>query len=144
MTLGQLRRRLRPIQAIVTKTLRLAAARGDSKGQGTARDVLRLEEALWTFSKVAGVEPTNNLAEQAIRPAVIWRKTSFGTDSTDGSRFAERMMTVCATLAQQGRNLFSFTASKNIVTFRRNHDPMVHARATLSRSRPGATAGRVR
>jgi transposase len=64
--------------------------------------------ALWTFAHVAGVEPTNNAAERALRPAVLWRKGSFGTQSADGSRFVERIMTVSATCKQQGRGLLDF------------------------------------
>jgi hypothetical protein len=40
----------------------------------------------------------------AIRPGVLWRKGSFGTQSVQGSRFVEAMMTVVATLKQQHRN----------------------------------------
>ncbi len=54
---------------------------------------------------VVGVEPTNNQAEQTIRPAVLWRKGSFGTQSDDGARFVERMLSVAATCKQQGRPL---------------------------------------
>lgn len=64
--------------------------------------------ALWTFARVAGVEPTNNAAERALRPAVLWRKGSFGTQSDDGSRFVERIMTVAASCKQQGRGLLDF------------------------------------
>jgi transposase len=64
--------------------------------------------ALWTFTRVAGVEPTNNAAERALRPAVLWRKGSFGTQSADGSRFVERFMTVAASCKQQGRSLLDF------------------------------------
>ena len=55
-----------------------------------------------------GVEPTNNGAERALRPAVLWRKGSFGSDSAAGSRFAERLLTVVATCRQQGRRLLEF------------------------------------
>jgi transposase len=64
--------------------------------------------ALWTFVHIDGVEPTNNVAERALRPAVLWRKGSFGTQSADGSRFVERFMTVAATCKQQGRGLLDF------------------------------------
>jgi transposase len=70
-------------------------------------DLLRHWDALWTFVRVEGVEPTNNAAERAIRPAVLWRKTSFGTDSIAGSRFAERLLSVVATCRQQGRSVFA-------------------------------------
>jgi transposase len=64
--------------------------------------------ALWAFTRVDGVEPTNNAAERALRPAVLWRKGSFGTQSDSGSRFVERIMTVAATCKQQGRSLLDF------------------------------------
>ena len=46
--------------------------------------------------------------ERALRPAVLWRKGSFGSDSAVGSRFAERLLTVVATCRQQGRSLLDF------------------------------------
>jgi transposase len=64
--------------------------------------------ALWTFARADGVEPTNNAAERALRPAVLWRKGSFGTQSEAGSRFVERIMTIAATCKQQGRSLLVF------------------------------------
>ena len=54
------------------------------------------------------LEPTNNVSERALRPAVLWRKGSFGSDSETGSRFAERLLTVVATRRQQGRPLRDF------------------------------------
>src|SRR3712207_7179962 len=50
------------------------------------------EEWLWTFVDSEGVEPTNNEAERAERHGVLWRKTSGGTDSPQGSRFVERVL----------------------------------------------------
>ena len=54
------------------------------------------------------MEPTNNVAERALRPAVLWRKGSFGSDSGAGSRFAEGLLTVVVTCRQQGRPLLDF------------------------------------
>jgi len=72
--------------------------------------------ALWTFAYVDGVEPTNNAAERALRPAVLWRKGSFGTQSDAGSRFVERIMTVAATCKQQGRSLLDFLVAASTAT----------------------------
>ena len=58
--------------------------------------------------RVEGVEPTNNAAERALRPAVLWRKGSFGSASERGSRFVERILTVAATCRQQGRNVLDY------------------------------------
>ena len=44
----------------------------------------------------------------ALRHAVIWRRISGGTDSVEGSRFVERMLTVVATCRQQGRNVLDY------------------------------------
>jgi hypothetical protein len=54
------------------------------------------------------VGPTNNAAERAIRPLVLWRRICFGTHSEEGSRFVERMMTVACTLMQQRRNVVDY------------------------------------
>jgi transposase len=75
---------------------------------GRCREILELEPALWTFAYVEGVEPTNNTGEHRIRPGVMWRKTSFGTDSPNGSRFVERILTVVTTLRMQGRNVLDY------------------------------------
>lgn len=74
----------------------------------TCRRILKVKAALWTFAYVKGVEPTNNAAERALRPAVLWRKGSFGTQSDRGRAFAEAILTVRATLKKQGRDLFGF------------------------------------
>jgi len=63
---------------------------------------------MWNFLTVEGVEPTSNAREQALRPYVLWRKGSFGTQSEKGSRFMERMMSVVQTCRLQGRHLLSF------------------------------------
>jgi len=74
----------------------------------TCRRLLNIEPALWTFVETVGVEPTNNAAERALRPAVIWRKTSFGAQSQGGSQFVARMLTVTTSLKAQGRNVLEF------------------------------------
>jgi transposase len=70
--------------------------------------VLAVEPALWTFVRVEGIEPTNNAAERALRHAVQWRKTSYGTESEVGSHYVENILTVVATCRQQGRNVLEY------------------------------------
>ncbi len=48
-------------------------------------------------------EKSNNRAERDIRHAVVWRRSSFGTNSPTGSRFVERILTVVETCKRQGR-----------------------------------------
>jgi transposase len=66
-------------------------------------------EAYFRFVTTPGIGPTNNLAEQAIRFVVIDRRITQGTRSEKGRRWCERMWTVIATCAQQGRAVFQFT-----------------------------------
>jgi transposase len=96
------------------RALLLAGAAGEhAKAAGRCAELLRLWPALWSFARYQGVEPTNNAAEQALRPAVLWRKGSFGTHSPAGSRFAERLLTVSATCRQQGRDLLGLLVAAN-------------------------------
>ena len=102
------RRRMAPLRRRVEALLREGAVCEPRATAGRCQEILKLAPALWTFVDVEGVEPTNNAAERAIRPAVLWRKGSFGTHSAGGSRFVERILTVAATLRQRGRNVVEF------------------------------------
>ena len=92
----------------VERLLDMGSRCGVPKTAGTCRDILKRRQALWTFVQVEGVEPTNNTAERSIRPGVLWRQGSFGTQSAEGSRFVESMMTVVATLKQQQRSVLEY------------------------------------
>src|SRR5207248_2021659 len=81
---------------------------GRGEAAALCRELTKWWPALWTFARLEGVEPTNNVSERALRPAVLWRKGSFGSDSQVGSWFAERLLTVAATCRQQGRGLLDF------------------------------------
>jgi len=65
-------------------------------------------EAYFRFITTPGIEPTNNLAEQAIRFVVIDRRITQGTRSEAGRRWCERIWTTIATCAQQGQSVFEF------------------------------------
>ena len=58
-------------------------------------------EHFFNFLHEESVEPTNNVAERALRPPVQWRKTSFGTRSDEGERAVERLLTVTRTCQLQ-------------------------------------------
>jgi transposase len=104
----ELRRRLVPLQARLGRLLRRGQESPDRKAAGLCRELRKWWPALWTFARVEGVEPTNNASERALRPAVLWRKGSFGADSEAGSQFAERLLTMVATCRQQGQSLPDF------------------------------------
>jgi transposase len=100
--------RMRGVERRVGQWLREAESRAEKKTAGMAREMLRLEKSLWTFVDVPGLEPTNNFGERCIRHAVMYRKTSFGTQSEEGSRFVERIFTATTTLKLQGRDVLAF------------------------------------
>jgi transposase len=64
--------------------------------------------AYFRFITSPGIEPTNNLAEQAIRFVVIDRHITQGTRSETGRKWCERIWTVIATCTQQGRSVFAY------------------------------------
>ena len=78
-----------------------------SKTAATCRELQAGETHLWTFVRVEGIEPTNNEAERSLRHAVLYRKTSGGTDSESGSRFVERILTVVALAASRSATCWS-------------------------------------
>jgi transposase len=100
-----------PVRREVERLLEAGQTCGVPKTEGTCRALLKRRQALWTFVRHEGVEPTNNAAERAIRPGVLWRKGSFGTQSPEGSRVVEAMMTVVATLKQQHRNVLDYVTA---------------------------------
>jgi transposase len=73
-----------------------------------ANNLLKIWPALWTFTTIDGIEPTNNPAERALRGPVIHRKLSLGTQSHNGERFAERALSAAATCRMQHRSLFTY------------------------------------
>jgi transposase len=68
-------------------------------------------KAYFEFVTTPGVEPTNNLAEQAIRFVVIDRRVTQGTRGEKGRRWCERIWTVIATCSQQGRSVFEYLSA---------------------------------
>ena len=106
-----LRRTLVPLRRRLKRLLRRHVKNPVRAARALVTDLREYGAALWTFAKIEGLEPTNNTAERAIRKAVLWRKGSFGSASPAGSRFVERMLTVCESLRAQGRSILEFVES---------------------------------
>jgi transposase len=68
-------------------------------------------QAYFAFVTTPGVEPTNNLAEQAIRFVIIDRRITQGTRGETGRRWCERIWTAIATCSQQGRSIFAYLSA---------------------------------
>jgi transposase len=99
---------LQPVKERLRAVLEKAQASRHWKVEGPARHLLKHFESLWTFTRVEGVEPTNNHAERELRHGVLWRKRSFGHQSERGRAFVERLLTVVGSLRLQGRNVLAY------------------------------------
>ncbi len=101
-------KRIRPIRKEFERLLLRGRNSGNKRLIGMCKELYKHRSWLWTFTEIAGLEPTNNTAERALRPAVIYRKLSFGTQSASGSRFIERLLTVSETCRLQNRSPFEY------------------------------------
>jgi transposase len=108
LTRRQLQRGLGPVRRRMRQVLNWGLRCGDAKAARFCRNLLGVEAAMWTFTRTAGLEPTNNHAERMLRAAVLWRKNSFGCHSDGGCRFAERMLTMIQTLRIQGQSVLTW------------------------------------
>jgi transposase len=102
LTWRTFRRYVASLREDILAVLEQGRACGCGKTAATCRELLAVEEALWTFVRVEEVEPTNNHIERMLRLAVLWRKKSFGSQSEAGCRFVERLLTVVQTRRLQG------------------------------------------
>ena len=83
-------------------------------------------ESYFRFLTTPEVEPTNNLAEQAIRFVVIDRLVTQATRSEAGNRWCERIWTVIATCAEQGRSVFASLEAAVAAWFNGAEAPSLH------------------
>jgi transposase len=103
-----LQARAEPIARELQGVLEQGCSCADSKAATFCANLLALYPALWLFTTLEGVEPTNNHAERILRLGVLWRKNAFGCRSAEGCRFVERMLTVVQTLRLQKRPVLEF------------------------------------
>jgi len=106
----QLIERVAPLRDELKQLLERCAGKSAKykRSRGLARNLLKIWPALWTFSEVDGVEPTNNAAERALRGPVIHRKLSLGSQSEDGEHTIERLLSASVTCRLQHRSLFAY------------------------------------
>jgi transposase len=119
---AQFQESMKPVRAAVEQALQAGRQCGCGQTAGTCKELLSHQEWLWTFVDTEGVEPTNNEAERTERHAVVWRKTSGGTDSPQGSRFVERILTVVHTCRRQGKKVLDYL-SACVQAWRHNRAP---------------------
>jgi len=102
-------------QKIITAALNDVPSRVNKKGKEEKREAQNMAnrfrlhgKAYFEFITTPGIDPTNNVAEQAIRFVVIDRLVTQGTRSAKGRQSNERLWTVIATCSLQGRSAFNF------------------------------------
>src|SRR5665648_843279 len=107
---ARLLERTGPLQEELRALLEEAARKSarNRRHRTFAKNLLKRWPALWTFASVPGVEPTNNHAERGLRGAVILRKLSHGSQSAQGERTIERLLSASVTCRLQGRSLFLY------------------------------------
>lgn len=108
VTREQLRVEIDGVAGRTNRALVEGLAGDDRKVARFCENLLELEQALWTFAREEGVEPTNNHAERLLRRAVLWRRRSFGSQSAAGCRFVERILTVVQTRKLRGEGVLEY------------------------------------
>ena len=97
-----------PLKTAIHSLLDQGARGRDPKTRRFCQGVLDHEQSLWTFTRIAGVPATNNHSERALRHAVHWRRTSYGTQTDHGNRLVERLLTLRETCRLQGRRMHDY------------------------------------
>jgi transposase len=107
---AELRRCVRAAQRELKPILRRYSGKAprNKRTRGLARNLLKVWPALWTFARIPGVTPTNNHAERGLRGAVIARKLSLGSQSTEGETRTTRLLAASVTCRLQRRSLFDY------------------------------------
>jgi transposase len=119
-----LKRAITPIKREL-RTLLQHATRTSTKNRyhrTFAKNLLKIWPALWAFTTVPGVEPTNNAAERGLRGAVIYRKLSFGSQSEQGAQTIGRLLSASQTCRLQHRSLFAYLT--DLLTAKTRGDPL--------------------
>ena len=117
------RKYMSPVRRKINDLLLCGKFSGNKRLIGMCSELYKHRNWLWTFVDVKDIEPTNNTAERALRPAVIYRKLSFGTQSESGSRFVERMLTVSETCRLQNRSAYDYLTKAVTAYFSKQAHP---------------------
>jgi transposase len=108
--LDWLRAQLQPLGKRIETLLEQGARGRDQKTANFCAGLLDEYDALWTFCDVEDLQIpiTNNAAERALRHAVIFRRVQGGTQSDQGSRWIERILSIRETMRLQDRSVLDY------------------------------------
>jgi len=121
MTEDAFRRRLERMRDLFLRLARRTQAGGEAAT--LAQRFRSYGHEYFTFITHPDIDPTNNVAERAIRFCVIDRKITQGTRGENGQRWSERIWTTMATCAQQGRSAFEYIAQAVHALFSKTEAP---------------------
>jgi len=123
--LDWLRRELAPQRKRIRTLLEHGARGQHQRTANFAAGLLEEYDALWTFCDVENIDIplTNNTAERALRHAVIMRKVQLGTQSEQGNRWVERILSVRETLRLQDRPVLDYLIRAATAANRGQHAP---------------------
>ena len=106
----------------IRKRMTALLEKGSKRGVAKCGTILKVEKLLWVFTREEDVEPTNNAAERAIRPAVLWKKRSFGVESEREAQYVESMLSIWMTSRRNGVNPIKFL--RELVNSSRSNAPV--------------------
>jgi transposase len=129
ITRNTMRRNIRALMWPFYETLEQGQRSEHARTATLCNELFMRYGQLWTFLDHEGVEPTNNAAERSLRHAVIWRKLSFGTQSHNGSRFVETLLSVIETCRQQDQPVVDFVTEAVAARFAGKTAPSLLTRA---------------
>lgn len=107
-TLAWLGEELSPVQEHIRALLEQGTRGRHEKTANFCAGLLAEWPALWTFCEVPDIPMTNNAAERALRHGVIMRKVQGGTQSAQGERWVERILSITETCRLQGRSKLAY------------------------------------
>jgi len=125
ITLAQRNRRLAFARKKAEFWLYEGLANGSGKLSGLCNRLLDEFDKLWTFAKHLHIDPTNNMGERDLRKMVIWRKKSYGTRSSRGKRFVERITTIIQTLRKKKKNALKYIQQSLISFYQGEKAPQI-------------------
>lgn len=123
LTRDQLIDKARPIEKRFFALAERHVNAGDADVSNLARALFVHHPHFFTFIHEAGVEPTNNSAERALRTAVQWRKIMFGNRSAEGEIAVARLLTVTRTCQLQQINVLAYLTTAIACNRRRQPVP---------------------
>ena len=111
------------ILARLKKACNLGSKEDHEKLRALAREILNDWDAVVAFVKNPELPPTNNDAERALRHAVISRRISFGTRTTEGSQAYACLLSVIETCRLRNQDPWPYIA-ETIALGRKGRAPM--------------------